>query len=275
MVVIVDPAEVVQAQVPGQGGCFRRDALHQATVSAYRVDVVVEDREARSVVAIGEPLPSDGHPHARGHALPERARGGLDTRYPVVFRVPGRLAPELAKVADVLQGHRGLSQPFVIGIHRLRSRQMEHGPEQHRGVAVGEDEPITIGPDGILRIEAHHAVPDRVDEGRERHRGAGVPRLGLLDRIDGERADGVDCQLVELRVCHRFSGIRNTHHCVLVGWSSRAATLLKRRKCRGAWLNSAARNVCTRSQATLGPTVRPPMQMMFMWSSSTPCPAEK
>jgi class 3 adenylate cyclase len=39
-------------------------------------------------------------------------------------------------------------------------------------------------------------------------------------------------------------------------WSSREATLLRRRKCRGAWLNSAARNVCTRSQATPGPTER-------------------
>src|SRR5256885_6866098 len=152
---------------------------------------------------------------------------------------------------------------------------MQHGPEQHGGVAVGEDEPITVGPDRVLGIETHHAVPDRVDEGRERHRWAGVPRLGALDRIDRERADGVDRQLVELGVGHRCSDIRHSHRFVLVGWGSRDATLLRRRRCRGAWLNSAARNVCTRSQATPGPIVRPPMQMMFMWSSSTPCPAEK
>jgi hypothetical protein len=29
------------------------------------------------------------------------------------------------------------------------------------------------------------------------------------------------------------------------------------------------------SQATEAPTVRPPTQIMFMWSSSTPCRAEK
>src|SRR5258705_10421062 len=275
VVVVVDPAEVVQTQVTGQGGRFGRDALHQAAVSAHDVDVVVEDREARPVVPVGEPLPSDGHPHARGDALPERARGALDTRHSVILGVPGRPAAELAKAADVLQRHRGLPQPLVVGIHRPRPGQMQHGPEQHRGVTVGEHEPITVGPDGVIRVEAHLAVPDRVNERRERHRRAGVPRLGLLDRIDGERANGVDRQLVEPRVGHRFSDSRNTHRGGLVGWSSREATLLRRRKCRGAWLNSAARNVCTRSQATPGPTVRPPMHMMFIRSSSTPCPAEK
>ena len=192
VVVVVDPAEVVEAEVAGQRRRFRRDALHQAAVAAHGVDVVVEDLEARPVVAVGEPLLRDGHAHAGRHALPERAGGGLHARDPVVFRMPGRLAVELAEVADVVERHRGLPQPLVVGIHRLRPGQMQHRPEQHRGVAVGEHEPIAIGPDRILRIEAHHAVPDRVDERRQRHRRAGMPGLGLLDRVDRERADGVD-----------------------------------------------------------------------------------
>src|SRR2546430_3586248 len=40
-----------------------------------------------------------------------RAGRGLDTRYPVILGVPGCLAPELPKAADVLQRHRGLPQP--------------------------------------------------------------------------------------------------------------------------------------------------------------------
>ena len=169
-----------------------------------------------------------------------------------------------AEAANVVERHRRLPQSLVVGIHRARPGQMQDRPEQHRGVTVREHEPIAVWPDRILRIEAHHAVPDRVDSRRQRHRGPGVPRLGALDRIDRERADRVDRKLVELGVCHRRGDIRHTHRLVLVGWSSRSATLLRRRRCRGAWLYSAARNVCTSSQATLGPTVRPPRQRMFM-----------
>ena len=46
--------------------------------------------------------------------------------------------------------------------------------------------------------------------------------------------------------------------------ASTAATLPKRRRWRSASLNVAARNVCTRSHATAGPTVLPPIHRMFM-----------
>ena len=69
-------------------------------------------------------------------------------------------------------------------------------------MTVGEHEPIAVGPDRVLRIEAHDAVPDRVDQRRQRHRRAGVPGLGLLDRIDRQGADGVDRQLIQLLVGH-------------------------------------------------------------------------
>ena len=204
VVVVVDPAEVVEAQVAGQRRRFRRNALHHAAVSANGIDVVVEDLEAGPVVAVGEPLLGDGHAHARGDALPERTGGGLDARDPVVLGVTRGLAVELAEAADVVERHRGLPQPLVFGIHRLRLGEVEHGPEQHRGVTVREHEPIAVGPDRVLRIEAHDAVPDRVDQRRERHRRAGVSGLGLLDRVHRKRANGIDTQLIEFLVCHWF-----------------------------------------------------------------------
>ena len=155
VVVVVDPAEVVQAQVAGQRRRLRRDALHQAAVAANGIDVVVEDVEARPVVAVGEPLLGDGHAHARGDPLPERTGGGLDARNPVVLGVARGLAVELAETADVVERNRRLPQPLVVGVHRLCAGEMEHGPEQHRGVAVGEHEAIAVGPDRVLRIEAH------------------------------------------------------------------------------------------------------------------------
>ena len=45
VVVVVDPAEIVEAQVAGQRRRFRRNALHHAAVSANRIDVVIEDLE--------------------------------------------------------------------------------------------------------------------------------------------------------------------------------------------------------------------------------------
>ena len=121
----------------------------------------------------------------------------------MVFRMARRLAAELAEAADIVERDRRLPELLVIGVHRLRAGQVQHGPQQHRGVAVREHEAVAVGPDRILRVEAHDPVPDRVDQRRQRHRRAGVPGLGLLDRVDREGADGVDRELVEIRAGQR------------------------------------------------------------------------
>ena len=167
VVVVVDPTEVVEAEMAGQRSRFRSDAFHHAAVAADGIDVVVEDVESGLVVTVGKPLLGDGHADARGDALAERTGGGFDARDPVVFRMAGRLAVELAKLADVVERHRRLPDHLVIGIHRLDSGEMEHGPEQHRGVTVRQDEPVAIRPDRVLRIEAHDAIPDRINQRRQ------------------------------------------------------------------------------------------------------------
>src|SRR5262249_17634044 len=102
VVVVVDPAQVVESQVTGERGCFGGHALHQTAVAAHDVDVVVEDGEARLVVAVGEPFLSDGHADARCGALPQRPRRGFYAGHPVILGVSGRLAADLAETADVL-----------------------------------------------------------------------------------------------------------------------------------------------------------------------------
>src|SRR6266480_170871 len=101
-------------------------------------------------------------------------------------------AVELAEMTDIVEGNRRVTESFIIGIDRLCSGKVKYGPEQHRGMAVREHEPIAVGPDRILRIEAHDAIPDRVNQRGERHRRARVPGLGLLDRIYRESANCVD-----------------------------------------------------------------------------------
>jgi hypothetical protein len=78
-------------------------------------------------------------------------------------------------------------------------------------VPVRENEPIPTGPDWILRIEMHHAVPDRVDQRRKRHRCARMPGLGLPDCIDGKRANCIDTQLIDFGLSDWFSYVRRAH----------------------------------------------------------------
>src|SRR5215467_4355087 len=155
-------------------------------------------------------------------------------------------------------------------------------------MAVRKHEEIAIGPDRVLRVKFEDTIQNRVDERRERHRRSGVPGVGLLHGIDGERANRVDAQLIEFCGAQIFNwSYCGTHDCLrgkysnsisdsyagtaevsaptsLAAFFSSPATLLRRLRWRSAWLNSAARKVSTRSQATMVPITRPPRQIMFM-----------
>src|SRR5256885_16434694 len=119
----------------------------------------------------------------------------------MILRMSWGFAVELAEVTDILERHRRVPESFVLGVDGLGAGEMEHGPEQHRGVAVREHKPIAVGPDRVLRIEAQDAIPERVHERRECHRRAGVPGLRLLYRIYRERTNRVDRYLQHLLVC--------------------------------------------------------------------------
>ncbi len=200
VVVVVDPAEVVEAQVTGQRCRFMRNALHQAAITTDRINVVIKDVESGLVVAAREPLPRDCHPNTSRNALPQWPGCGFDSRHPVVLGVTRRLAVQLAEPANVVERHRGLPEPFIFSVHGACPAEMESRPEQHRSMAVREYKAIPIRPDRILRIEAQHPVPDRIDQRRKRHRRAGMARLGLLHCIDRKRANCVDAQLTRFRV---------------------------------------------------------------------------
>ena len=66
-------------------------------------------------------------------------------------------------------------------------------------MAIREHEAIAIRPDGMLRIELHHAIPNYIHQRRKRHRRPGMPGVRLLHSIDRERSNSVDAQLVHFR----------------------------------------------------------------------------
>ena len=195
VVVVVDPAEVVELQVPGERAGFAGDALHQAAVAGDRVDVEVEELLA---VAGAQPLRGDRHPDRGGDALAERPGRRLDPGGPAVLGVPRRAGVELAEAFDVLEADRGVADHLVVGVDGADPGEVEDRVEQHRGVARGEDEAIAVGPDRVGGVEAEVALPERVGERGQRHRGSGVPGVRLLDRVDRECADRVDAELVDV-----------------------------------------------------------------------------
>src|SRR6516162_2486598 len=73
-------------------------------------------------------------------------------------------------------------------------------------MTVREHETVTVRPDRIHRIEPQDPVPDRVHEWRKRHWRTWMAGHCLLNGVDGERANGVDRQLIQLRGCHRTGG---------------------------------------------------------------------
>ena len=112
----------------GKGCGFRGYALHQATIAADGVDVVIEDIEIRPVVAIGEPLLRDRHADTGCNSLAKRASRGLNTRNPVVLRVPGSFAVELPETANVVERNRWVTEGFIFSVDRLNSGEMERRP---------------------------------------------------------------------------------------------------------------------------------------------------
>src|SRR6185369_16157042 len=115
---------------------LRGNTFHQAAVSYHGINVIVEDIETRPMVAVRKPFLRDCHAYAGCRSLPERARCRLNARDPVIFRMTGSLAVELAEVADIVERDRRLPHFFVVGTHRLNASEMQRRPEQHRGMAI-------------------------------------------------------------------------------------------------------------------------------------------
>src|SRR5438270_7893116 len=112
--------------------------------------------------------------------------------------MPGTFAIELAETLDVIQRDRRLTQGLIVGVDRLYAREMQKRVEQHGGVAVGEDKAVAVGPDGVLRIEAQKMLPELVSHRRQRHGRTRMSGVGLLHRVHGQRADGVNGKLVKV-----------------------------------------------------------------------------
>ncbi len=161
-VVVVDPTQIRETEMAGEGSCFARHAFHHVAVAADDVDGIVEQREVGPVVACGEPARRDRHADAVSATLAQRSGRGFDAGGQAVLGMAWRDAADLAEALNVVESDRRLfgdSNFIRNSIRATHARKVQQAVKQQGGVAGREHEAIAIGPKGIGRIVAEEVLP--------------------------------------------------------------------------------------------------------------------
>ena len=177
-VVVIQRDQLAKLPGTGQGGGFVADAFHQATVAHEDVGVVVDDLVAGAVELLREQLFSQRHADGVGHALAQRAGGGLDAGGVADFGVARRFAVQLAEVFQLFHGQR-------------IARQVQQRVNQHGAVAVGQHKAVAVQPVRVGRVVLQMTRPQGHRHVGHAHGRAGVAGVGLLDGVHGQGTDGV------------------------------------------------------------------------------------
>src|SRR5882762_5734864 len=153
----------------GQGRRFASDSLHEITIRAHGVHVVVEYFKIRAIEIRRQPFASDGHAHAVSYSLTEWSSRAFHAGSDMRFGMPRSLAAQLPEAFNFLHGQRELFQNLLISAYRSHPREMKHGIKQHRGVSVREHEAVAIGPNGIFGVIAQKFLPQAISHRRQGH----------------------------------------------------------------------------------------------------------
>ncbi len=177
--------------MPRQGRRLVRKSLHHVAVGADRIHPVIHDLVLGLIEVSLKPALGHGHAHRVRNPLPEGASRGLHAGCHVVLRMPGSFRAELAESLNLRE-------------RKVIAGQVQHGVEQHGGVSGREHHPVPIRPARVCRVVSQNAVPQHIRDRSQPHRGSGMSTVCLLNRVDGQRADGVDAQLVKRRWLYGF-----------------------------------------------------------------------
>ena len=84
----------------------------------------------------------------------------------------------------------------VRRIHAYADRgvaaQVKEGVQQHGAVASRQHKSVAVEPEGVCRVVVHELIEEQVGHGGTSHGHAWVPRVSLVDSINGQEADCVD-----------------------------------------------------------------------------------
>jgi len=148
-------------------------AITVATVNggiSTMINDLVDRVPGRDIEVAGEDLFGNRHADGVGKPLAERTRGGFDPRRVAVLRMARRHRAQLAEVLEFRHWQR------VAG-------QVQQRVDQHRTVAIGQDEAVAVGPVRIPGIVLQVSGPEDLGDIGHAHRRAGMTRVRLLHRI--------------------------------------------------------------------------------------------
>ena len=189
-VLVVQVDQFAELQVAGQGGSLLGDAFHQVAIAANGIGMVVDESVSGAVEARRQPVFGDGHAHAVGETLPQRAGGHFHAGRMAALGMARRLAAQPAEALQLVQ------RQIVAG-------QVQQAVEQHGAVAGGENEAIAVEPRRVLGIVLQKLIPESKSRGGKAHRHARMPGVGVLHGVGRKNANGVNAQL--------FDGNRSWH----------------------------------------------------------------
>ena len=189
VVVVVEPDQVPQPQMPGEGRNLVGYPLHQVAVAREEVCPVAGDVVAGAVEQLRQVGRGQSHSGGVPYPLPQGTRGGLHARRPPELRVSRRVAAELPESLDVVEGN------LVPG-------QVQQAVEQHRRMAARQDKTVAPCPVGVGWIVPQVSRPQDVAQGRQSHRRTRMPGVRRLDGVHGEGTDCVDAKVVERNAGH-------------------------------------------------------------------------
>jgi hypothetical protein len=131
------------------------------------------------ISAAGAAVEARAQSHSKGQreAFAQRAGGGLQAGNEAHVGMPLVDGAEFAQGIQLADGG--------VGETGFRHDGIEHG----RGVALGEDETVAIGPLGVLRVDAHVVEVELDHDFDGRERSSGVPRLGGAGHLDNLAAN--------------------------------------------------------------------------------------
>ena len=155
-----------------------RDAFHHAAVTEERVAVVIDNLETVAVELGGQQLLGQCESNGIAETLAQRAGGRFDAGGMTVFRVAGRLAVQLAEFFQFVE-------------RQIVTRQVQQRVDQHRAVAIGEHETVTVGPFRVGRVVFEMTIPQGDGHFGHAHRCAGVSGVCCLNTIHGQNANCV------------------------------------------------------------------------------------
>ena len=183
VIVVVEHRQAIEAQGAREGRGLVADALFEAAVTRDDPGAVID--EVGAVVGAQDSL-GEGHADPVGHALAQGTGRDLDGRRHAVLGMPRGARVGLAELPQVLD-------------REVVAEEVREAVLQDRDVSAAEDEAVSVGPRRVARVVAQHSREQHRGQGRQRHRGSAVARVGGRGRVHrqgGDVANRAPLQLV-------------------------------------------------------------------------------